>query len=139
MIEQYTAAVYEAPDRLFQIMRTSRTRTQLWLQADASPSSGIPLRLEVHFDSVQYLCLPFVIRGLTLRAATTTERQRLSAAHGLDLAESQGVYLLSEKQDWFIVSSPPQWAEAHLSYNDGPVFWDHAGNEDVVASMGTLA
>jgi hypothetical protein len=138
VIERYTASVFAAPNRLFQIMRTSRTRTQVWLQADASPSSGIPLRIEVHFDSVQYLCLPFIIRGLTLRAATAAERERLGAAHGLELAEDPGVYLLSEQHDWFVVSGPPQWAEARLAYDDGPVFWDYAGDEDVVASIGTL-
>jgi hypothetical protein len=80
VIVRHTAEVYDVPDRLFQIMRTSRTRTQLWLQADRSPSSGMPLRIEVHFDSARYLCLPFVMRGLAVRAATAAEGERLAAA-----------------------------------------------------------
>jgi hypothetical protein len=37
------------------------------------------------------------------------ERERLGTAHGLELVDSEG-----------------------------PVFWDYAGDEDVVASVGTL-
>lgn len=139
MIERYTAPVFDAPDRLFQVMRTSRTHTQVWLQADAAPDLGIPLRLEVLFQSVQYLCLPFVFRGLALRAAAGAERDRLAAAHGLELPPEQGLYVLSKEHDWFVVSGKPLWAEARLSYRDESVFWDYAADENVVVSVGTMA
>lgn len=139
MIERYTAPVFDVPDRLFQVMGTSRTHTQVWLQADAAPDWGIPLRIEVLFQSVQFLCLPFVFRGLSLRAAAASERDRLTAAHSLDLVPEQGVYLLSNEHEWFVVSASPLWAEARLSYDAGPVFWEHANDEDVVVSVGTMA
>ncbi|BFU45355.1 hypothetical protein [Krasilnikovia sp. MM14-A1004] len=140
MINRYTAPVFAAPDRFFQVMRTSRTHTQLWLQSDAAPDSGHPLRLEVLFQWVHYMCLPFTLRGLTVRAATPAERDRLAAAHGLEVSAEQGVYLLSEEHDWFVVASgSPLWAEARLSYSDESVFWDHAADEDVVVSVATMA
>lgn len=138
MIKRFAAPVFDAPDRLFQVVRTGRTHTQLWLQSDAAPESGHPLRLEVLFQWVQYLCLPFVFRGLTVRAATAAERDRLTAAHGLELVPDQGVYLLSKEHDWFVVSGRPLWAEARLAYHDESVFWHYAADEDVVVSIGTM-
>lgn len=139
MIKSYTAPVFDAPGRLFQVMRASRTHTQVWLQADAAPELGVPLRIEVLFQWVQYLCLPFVFRGLALRAATAAESERLAAAHGLELAPEQGVYLLSKEHDWFVVSGRPMWAEARLSYGDESVFWGYPADANVDVSVGTMA
>lgn len=138
MIERLSAPLLEAPGRLFQLTRATRTHTQVWLQADASREAGFPLRLEVLFPSVQYLSMPFVLRDLSLRAATEPERSRLAAAHGLDIDAESTFYLLAKDRDWFIVSGIPLWAEADLSYFDDSVFWSHTGRDDVVTVIGTL-
>ncbi|WP_155246216.1 hypothetical protein [Salinispora arenicola] len=138
MIHSYSAASLDAPDRLFQLTHASRTRTQLWLQADAAPSIGINHRLEILFQNVQYVCSPFALRGLSLRRATQDESGRLSKLHGLEVDPDYSIYLLSRSHTWFIVSAKPIWAEADLSYNDKPVFFSYTGREDVVISMGTI-
>jgi hypothetical protein len=135
---RYSSSTFDAPDRLFQITRVSRTHTQLWLQSDAAKDAGIEYRLEVLFQSVQYLCAPFVLRGLALRRATRDERARLAALHGLEVDDRWGFYLLSREHDWFVVSGSPIWAEADLTYSDEPVFWSHADRPDVVISTGTM-
>ncbi|MEU4398681.1 hypothetical protein [Micromonospora orduensis] len=136
MIRNETTAELEAPDRLFQITHVSRTHTQLWLQADANSSHQY--RLEVLFQDVKYLCVPFMLRGLSLRRADPEQTRRLTDLHDLVVEPGSNVYLLSRSHDWFVVSSHPLWAEATLSYSDEPVFWSHTGNEDVVVSMGTV-
>ncbi|MFI6330570.1 hypothetical protein ACIBBG_19975 [Micromonospora chersina] len=116
----------------------SRTHTQVWLQADPASSSGHEHRLEVLFQNVQYLCMPFVLRGLSLRRATAEQAARLGELHGLESDPRWDLYLLSRSDDWFVVSATPIWAEAKLSYRDEPVFWSYSGREDVVVSIGTL-
>ena len=137
MTRRYSAPSFEAPDRLFQITHVSRTRTQLWLQADRSRSTG-EHRLEVLFPSVQHLWVPFVLRGLSLRRATPEERARISERHGLPIDPDWHLHLLSRDHDWFVVSATPLWAEADLAYDDEPVFWSHSDHPDVVISVGTL-
>ncbi|NJC68417.1 hypothetical protein HC031_01570 [Planosporangium thailandense] len=138
MIRRYTAASLEAPDRLFQVTHVSRTHTQLFLQSNAAKSAGFEHRLEVWFQSVQYFCMPFVLRGLSLRKASQDERASLSELHGLEADPRWDLYLLSRSHDWFIVSARPMWAEADLEYDDEPAFWSYAGQDDAVISMGTL-
>jgi hypothetical protein len=138
MIGRYTAPSLEVPDRLFQITHVSRTRSQLWLQSDAAKDAGWEYRLEVLFQSVQYVCMPFALRGLSLRKATQDEWARLSELHGLEADPRWNLYLLSRDHDWFVVSANPMWAEADLKYNDEPVFWSYGNREDVVKSVGTL-
>lgn len=136
MIHRYTASSLEAPDRLFQITHVSRTHTQLWLQSDRSQTSRY--RLEVLFQDVQHLCMPFVLRGLSLRKATQDEWARLSELHLLEPDSRWNLHMLSRSHDWFIVSGTVLWAEADLSYDDEPVFWTYTGNDDVLISVGTL-
>ena len=136
-IRKYKTPSLDVPDRLFQITQASRTHTQLWLQSDRNKSKG-ELRLEVLFQSVQYLCIPFAIKGLALRQATTDECTRLSDLHGLKADSRWGIYLLSRQHDWFVVSAPPVWAEADLGFNDKSAFWSSADRPDVVRSIGTL-
>lgn len=120
---RYTAASLEAPGRLFQAFEVSRTRNQLWLRADRNPDGGLPQLLDVHFDSVQYYCGPFVLRGLSLRRAAADERARLIDQHGLETDPQLGLFLLSAEHDWFVVSGSVQWAEADLPYDAPSVFW----------------
>ncbi|MER7009062.1 hypothetical protein ABT297_39290 [Dactylosporangium sp. NPDC000555] len=134
-IRRYTASSFEAPGRLFQITRVSRTHTQLWLQSDASATEH---RLEVLFQWVQFISAPFVLSGLYLREATPDERARISERHALEVDPRWGLYLLSRDHDWFVVSGNPIWAESNLAYDDEPVFWSYAGREDLVISVGTM-
>jgi hypothetical protein len=137
-IPRYSAATLEAPGRLFQITHVSRTHTQLWLQSDAAKEAGFEYRLEVLFQSVQYLCVPFMLRDLWLRRATPEERARLSDLHHLQVAPRYDLYLLSRGHDWFVVSDKPIWAEADLRYDDEPVFWSSGDRDAKVISVGTL-
>lgn len=137
MVRSYTAPSLEAPDRLFQVTQVSRTHTQLWLQSDRSQGTGKP-RLEVLFQNVQHLCMPFVLRGLSLRRATQEEWARLSKLHQLEHGPGWSLYMLSGSHDWFIVSATPLWAEADLSYDDKSVFWGFPKDDNRLISLGTL-
>ncbi|SBT49797.1 hypothetical protein [Micromonospora auratinigra] len=137
MARHYTAPSLEAPDRLFQITQVTRTHTQLWLQSDGSESVG-RYRLEVLFQCVQYVSMPFVLRGLSLRQATPQEWARLSELHQLEPDPAWSLYMLSRSHDWFIVSATPVWAEADLSYRDKSVFWGFPKDDDRLISTATL-
>lgn len=137
MVRSYTAPSLEAPDRLFQITHVTRTHTQVWLQSDRSRSTG-QYRLEVLFQWVQYVSMPFVLRGISLRRATQQEWARLSELHQLEHDPRWSLYMLSRSHDWFIVSATPLWAEADLNYNDKPVFWGFPKDDDRLISTGTL-
>lgn len=129
--------VLDAPDRLFQVTRVSRTHTQVWLQSDRSRAH--PYRLEVLFQWVQYLCTPVVLRGLSLRRATADERARISRQHDLVPDPRWDIYRLSRDSDAFIVSARPLWAESDLRFDDAPVYWTRPDNDGVVKAMGTIA
>jgi hypothetical protein len=132
---RYTAASLEAPGRLFQAFQVSRTRNQLCLRADRNPSGGLPHLLDVHFDSVQYYCGPFVLHGLSLRRATADQQARLVDVHGLDTDPQLGLFLLSAEHDWFIVSGSPQWAEADLPYDAPSLFWSSTTSATSIGSL----
>ncbi|MFI2711935.1 hypothetical protein ACH495_17575 [Micromonospora sp. NPDC018662] len=136
MIPRRTTTELEVPDRLFQITHVSRTHTQVWLQSDASENHKH--RLEVLFQDVRYLCMPFVLRGLWLAKAEPEHAARLLDQHELDADPAWDVYRVSRTQDWFVVSASPLWAESKLGYRDEPVFWSQTGREDVVVSLGTV-
>ncbi|MCG5463584.1 hypothetical protein MED01_001739 [Micromonospora sp. MED01] len=137
MADIYTASSLEAPDRLFQITRVARTHTQVWLQSDRSQMTG-QNRLEVLFQSVQYVCMPFVLRGLSLRRAPQDDWARLSELHQLEHDPRWSLYMLSRSHDWFIVSATPLWAETDLSYNDATAIWGLPEHDDRLVSRGTL-
>ncbi|MGC1209964.1 MAG: hypothetical protein WA890_01685 [Micromonospora sp.] len=90
------------------------------------------------FPWVQYVCMPFVLRGLSLRRATQEEWARLSKLHQLVHDPRWSLYILSRSHDWFIVSAAPLWAEADLNYDDKPVFWGFPKDDDRLPSTGSL-
>ncbi|WP_327004360.1 hypothetical protein OHA72_56550 [Dactylosporangium sp. NBC_01737] len=124
-----------APGRQFQLARATRTHSQIILMSNAVPQAGLPKRLEVSFSAVKFMSFPPVFEDLYLRQAPAGREAEILARHGIAASAGSGVYLLHEEHDWYVVSGPPQWAEAVRTYDAESLFQEYG--EDTV--YGTLA
>ena len=79
------------------------------------------------------------VQGVERSFVRPDERVRISRQYDLEPDSRWDIYRLSRDTDAFIFSSNPLWAEADLRFDDGPVYWDYAGQPDIVKVMGKIA
>jgi hypothetical protein len=125
-----TAISLDIPDRQFQVWEYIPTHCQLLLQSNRAPEWGLSNRIEILFPGVAFFSLPPVMSSIALRRAEASTRQRVLLENQLADDTNLDVYLLSPARNWFVVSGPPQWAEADLAYDEPSVFFPRSPTID---------
>jgi hypothetical protein len=111
-------------DRIFTLCHyTAAHGDRLLLRAKAEADEP---RIDVHIEGVRGFMLTAIHRGLTIRRATTEERQLVEAEFGVDVDEAATVHVIgAERMRGFVVGGPLQWHEDNGGFRDpshfGPI------------------
>lgn len=109
--------VFDAPDRKFQVWFYTVGMRRLILRSEKDKEH--PTRIDVLIQGVEYLKLPMVMVGLSIRRASPSEQTAIEQADGVALGLNEHVYVLQGRSyTGYVVGMVMAVHEDSLEYFD---------------------